>query len=200
MEDMARKAIRERRLSLLWSVRRLARETGLSPAYISQIESGKRPMTARAAGLIAEALGVPAHDLLAMAGLLSWDDVNEAKVMARRALAVPGIVGEGPLSDPAATIEWLTDDYLMLLGLDPNGRGNPIGKNAHTAEWHLLDPSLPRSEVLRQLEEELSRARGTAPAAPRTPDAIEGWDELSDADRTFVQQMVNKLRRAASED
>ena len=37
-------------------------------------------------------------------------------------------------------------------------------------------------------------------AAPRTPAAIEGWDELSDADRTFVQQMVNKLRRAASED
>ncbi|MBN1461061.1 MAG: helix-turn-helix transcriptional regulator [Armatimonadetes bacterium] len=193
--DEAREAIRDRRRSLLWSVRRLAREAHLSPGYISQIESGKRPLTARAAGQIAEALGVPPYDLLALAGFLDWNAVHEAKRRAREALRVPGMVAAARVSHPEQVEQWLVEDYLLLLGLSPSGRGNSYGPGAHLADWSQVDPSLPPSRILQDMRDWAHT--NTEPSARPAP--IEGWDELSDTDRALVQQLVNKIRHAASE-
>lgn len=194
MDISAPKAIKQQRGSMLWSVRRLARESGLSPAYISQIESGKKPLTPRATVKIAEALGVPPHDLLAMAGFIPWADLQTAQGMAVRAMQVPEMVTAASGGTDKQRRDWLIDDYLMLLGHNTSGNDEEFGPAQHWANWQLVDPDAPPS-MLRSEIEGWKRSQ-IAPKAPPSP--IEGWDELTDTDRTFVQQMVNKLRRPAT--
>jgi len=191
VETIAPEAIKKARKALIWSVRRLAREAGLSPAYISQIESGKRPLTPRATGRIADALRIPAHDLLQLAGFIPEDRLQEAKEMADRAMHVPELVQRAFGASDDQRRDWLVDDYLLLLGEDPSGGGNDFGPGAHIANWRLLDPELPESRILAQAQE----WKRQNPRTPRPSAPIEGWDELPPTDQQFIQQMVNKLRR-----
>lgn len=196
METTAALTITTRRQELGWSVRRLARESGLSPALISLVESGKRPLTAPAAGRIARALGFPARDLLAVAGFIPEADLELAREQAKRALAVPDLAAQARGTSDEERLDWLTDDYLLRLGHSPSGNDGDASPNSHFANWQLLDPNEPASELLDEMARWL-HDRSTA-AAPPIP--IEGWDELSRADQQFVQQLVNKLRRRTSDE
>jgi len=190
-EVSAPQAIKDVRRARLWSVRRLARESGLSAAYISQIESEKRPLTPRATARIAEALSIPAHDLLTMAGFIPRADLEKAQGMAVRAMQVPAMVQTAHGRTDNDRRDWLIDDYLMLLGHSPSGIETDYGPGAHWADWRLVDPNAPESKMRHDIEQ--WKHAQTAEETPASP--IEGWDDLTDADRAFIQQMVNKLRR-----
>lgn len=196
METTAAEFITARRKELGWSVRRLARESGLSPALISLVESGQRPLTAPAAGRIARGLRLPARDLLAIAGFVPVADLELAREKAQKALAVPDLAAQARGATDEERLDWLTDDYLCLLGHSPSGNNSDPMLHAHTANWQLLDPDAPASALLDEMTQWLrDRSSATAPPTP-----IEGWDELSQADQQFVQQLVNKLRRRTTDE
>jgi transcriptional regulator with XRE-family HTH domain len=196
----AAEAIKQWRRSRLWSVRRLARESDLSPALVSQIENGKRPLTVRAAAKIAHALAVPPHELLGEAGLIPREKMLEARGMGQRATQVPEMVAQARCpKNYEALKDWFTADYLRLLGEDAYGNGYDDGPGGHWADWRFVDPTLPESR-LRLEPDDLLVERARPPIQPTGParSPIEGWDNLSPADQQFIQQMVNKLRRSTS--
>jgi transcriptional regulator with XRE-family HTH domain len=183
-----------------WTIRRLARESGLSPAYISQLEKGQRPPTPAAAGRIADALGEHPYELLCALGFIPLDHMNEARQMAEAALEIPSLGGQARGETAEAKLDWLIIDYLYLLGDDPYGTGWAYGPGGNEADWTPLAPERmaeadanPRTAEIRKL-----RFPHRAQTAKPAPSPIEGWEELSDSDRHFVQQMVNKLRRSAT--
>lgn len=185
-----------------WSVRRLARESGFSAGYISQLEKGQRPVTPRAMGRIADALGIRTYHLLSLGGFIAEGHLKEAQDMARCALRVPSIADRARGTTQDEVLDWLVVDYLYLLGDDPYGTGWNYGPGGHEADWSPLSPERmaeadanPRTAEIRQLRLP-ERRRPVRPA----PCAIEGWDELSPADQAFIQQMVNKLRNPGSGD
>jgi transcriptional regulator with XRE-family HTH domain len=190
--------IKTARQTRLWSVRRLAREAGLSAGYISQLENGTRPVTARVMARVAEALGLPSWLLLTKAGFIPEEHLTEAKQMAEKGMTIPSIHAQATGADDRQKLEWLIADYLLLLGDDLSGIGAEAGALPCPpgVDWTPLVPDAPptMATVARASLNELL----TAQHLPRTPTAIEGWDDLSDADRAFVQQMVNKLRRSAT--
>jgi transcriptional regulator with XRE-family HTH domain len=185
--------IKRHRLDHHWTVRRMAREAKLSAGYVSQLENGRRPVTARVMGEVADALGIPPYELLSEGGFIPAGHLQEAVEMAQRALDVPSIRDKARGSDDAERLDWLTVDYLYMLGDDPYGTGWDGGPGGNHADWTPLVPDAPTPLPLRlkpQLNEWLANNTPT-----RMPSVIEGWDELSEADQRFVQQMVNKLRR-----
>lgn len=197
MGEKAPKIIKERRRSFLWSVRRLAREAGLSAPYVSQIENGKRPLTPRATGQIADALGIPTYDLLAIAGFIPQDDLDRAKGMAYQAMRVPEMCLAARGDTDKQRTDWLIVDYLYRLGHDPYGTGWDYGPGGNHLDWTPLEPDAPEPITNRMLREAHEWRAGMS-VANTSP--IEGWDELSPADQTFIQQMVNKLRRPAADE
>jgi len=188
MDNPAVKLIKTMRKSQLMSVRRLARESGLSAAYVSQIESGTRPLTPRATTKIADALRIPPYALLSEAGFIPAEHVEKARAMVTRAEnETPEMLGK-------RDFDWAVADYLFALGDDPYGTGLQYGPVPPSLDWRQLDPEAPAPML------DVARQWATEQAAKQKREVppIEGWDELSDADRTFVQQMVNKLRRSAT--
>lgn len=188
--------IKNERLTKLWSVRRLSRESGVSAGYISRIETEKQDVTSRAAGRIAKALRVPPHYLFMLAGFIPEDDFQLAEDMAERAMWVPSLADQAKTYCPHDPKAWLIDDYLLLLGHDITGKGNDFGPGGHIADWQLVDPAAPAS-VLRQ---RIAEWKTHQPPPPTVTTPLEGWDGLSPADQLFIQQMVNKLRRRSAED
>jgi len=81
-------AVHEQRLAAGLSLRELAAATGVSNAYLSQIERGRHEPSLSVLRAVAEALGVPLAALLTRAGVLGG--------------AEPGTEG-AILSDPALT-------------------------------------------------------------------------------------------------
>jgi transcriptional regulator with XRE-family HTH domain len=194
------KVITRRRNALGWSKRRLARAAQLSAPYIVQLENGERPLTPRAVAQIADAFRIHPLTLMTETGFIPAEHLAEAEDAATKGLADPEIAKRARDHDIGGKHMWLVADYLTLLGDDPYGLGSrPHGLVA--IDWSTIAPERTAAApegvmylepLIRELEHELA-IRETRPPAP-----IEGWDELSDADRSFVQQMVNKLRRPAT--
>jgi len=196
--------IKSLRKQLFWSARRLARETSLSASYVSQIERGERPLTAKIAVRMADAFGMPPYELLQATELLPPEDVEEAKGMARRALAIPSMVEGARWAETAdGKYHWLVADYLFMLGHDPYAGGYDGGPGGNALDWTALVPDAPEPWLRRITPKGDIRPLSPpeqhhAPAERTAPSPIEGWDDLTDADRQFVQQMVNKLRRPSA--
>lgn len=180
-----------------WSVRRLARATQLSAGYISQLETGARPVTARVAGKIADAFGMPPYQLLAQMGFLPAEHVAEATKYAKKALEVPSVLAAAREGFNESPFDWLVIDYLYMLGDDPYGTGW-TGEPGNHADWSPLIPDAPEPVTSRfyREAEAWEAAQRTAPVA--TP--VEGWDDLSDSQRRLVQQLVNQLRKTEGGD
>ena len=96
--------IRTQRLLADLSLREMATITQVSNAYLSQVERGLHQPSVRVLRAIAEALNVPAEQLLAQAGLLRHDRASGGEASART-----GTV-DAILADPA-----LTDDQRQAL-------------------------------------------------------------------------------------
>lgn len=184
--------IKESRKSRSWSIRRLGRESGLSAGYVSQMESGARPVTPRAMGYIADALGIPPHEMLSLGGFIPDGHLDEAKRMALLGMAVPSIHDRARGGTSTEKMDWLIVDYLYLLGDDPYGTGWTGGPGGNEADWTPLVPDAPTPLLIR-MRSELDAAIAIEERKLISP--IEGWNDLSDVDRAFIQQMVNKLRR-----
>jgi transcriptional regulator with XRE-family HTH domain len=191
--DQQGEIVRKHRTARHWTVRRLAREAKLSASYLSLMESGQRPVTARALGRIADALGLRTYDLLAEGGFIPMDHLAEATRMAALAMKVPSIYDKARGSEQTERLDWLIVDYLYLLGDDPYGTGFDGGPGGNHADWSPLVPASPIPLPERLLHELAAMREAQQP--PTAPTPIEGWDDLSEADQHFVQQMVNKLRR-----
>src|SRR5450759_4111713 len=99
--------IKTARKARFWSVRLLARESHLSAGYVSQMESGARPVTPRALGRVADALGVPPYEMLSKGGFIPEGHLDEAKRMAEQALDVPSLYKLALGVTPAAQLDWL---------------------------------------------------------------------------------------------
>ena len=175
-----------------WSLRRLAREAHFSAGYLSLLENGQRPVTPKALGRIADVLDIPTYLLLTQGGFIPQEHLDEAEAAAERGLFIPSIrdsIGKFGARDDR---EWLVIDYLYMLGDDPYGTGWD-GSPGHHADWTPLKPDAPERfpDRIKRSFDEWQAERD----APTPPTEIEGWNDLSDADKAFVQQMVNKLRR-----
>lgn len=193
--------IRMQRRSRFWSVRKLARAAVLSPAYVSQIENGNRPLTPRAAGRIADAFGIPPYELLALAGFIPQPDLDRAKEMAQRALnEAPEIAAKaGPHEvDGESGLDWLVIDYLYLLGHDPYGTGWDGGPGGHQADWRILDPSAP-PPMMERLKPDIEAWQERRRELEKRP--LSGWDALTLEEKQLIQELVDKIlsRRTAGE-
>jgi len=197
--NKAATAITRHREDLGWSKRRLARTSGVSAPYIVQIENGTRPATARVVGALAEAMGLPRYKLLGEAGFIPEDRVTEAEEMATQAIYIESIAASAFGEIPEKRHEWLVGDYLYLLGYDPYGDGYTAGPGGNHADWRPLVPDAP-TPFLTLAKENFSLRQAVRSEKTTTPNAIEGWNELTGSDQRLVQQLVNKLRSAADTD
>jgi transcriptional regulator with XRE-family HTH domain len=125
-----------------WTTRRLARETGLSPGYISLLENGKRPVTPEVLGRIAAGLQRPPHELLAEAGFISAEHYETARNTARTGLGIPSIATSAAGTTMVAKYHTLVVDYLCRLGEDPFGVGWDPTASGRDIDWGPLDPDL----------------------------------------------------------
>jgi transcriptional regulator with XRE-family HTH domain len=202
-------AITRYREALHWSKRRLAREVGLSPAYIVQLESGERPVGVKLLARLADAMHVHPYKLLGAAGFISPEHIAEAEDAATRALQDdPDFAGRAAENEPAGTFAWIVSDYLGMLGDDADGVDPELAQivcidwsERAPERWKAMQEgktnAITTSQVADQLEQwgdmlermEALRAKQTAP--------IEGWNELTDQQRRLVQQLVNQFRRSA---
>lgn len=196
----AARTITRHREALGWSKRRLARGSGMSAAYIVQMENGERPVTPKALARIADAVGLHPYQLLTEAGFIPADHTREAEQMAAEGMKHPEIAGRARPGDTGGALAWLVSDYLMLLGDDPYGLG-PDVVPVVACDWSGLAPE--RWKAMQEsggkittLASTLDEARQWIANQRKTPTAIEGWDELTDVQRTLVQQLVNQLRRS----
>ena len=142
---------------------------------------------------------MPRYKLLTEAGFIRQTAADEAEAMAKRALDVPSIVASAYGQEPEKRYEWLVADYLYLLGYDPYGDGYDMGPGGNHADWRPLAPDSP-APFSDLLKENLTLRQAVRAAGAKKPAQIEGWDELTDSDRRLIQQLVNKLRRAAADD
>lgn len=185
---------------LKWSKRRLARESGLSPAYISQLENGNRPVTARALARIADAVGLHPYQLLTEGGFIPAEDTAEAERKARLGMEDPDKLRHARADDTGGQFAWLVADYLYLLGHDPYGSEAEgpwiVGvdwSDLAPERWHAMQEGWVNARTLDSVREE---ARDWLAAQPQVPTQIEGWDELTPTQHRLVQQLVNQLRAA----
>lgn len=179
--------IRQERKRRLWSVRKLAAKAGLSPAYVSQIENGNRPLTPKATRKIADAFRMPPYALLSAAGFIPPADVAKAREMAARALAeAPEIVAKALGEGDYEKREWLVVDYLYRLGHDVYATGWDGGAGNH-ADWRILEPDAP-APFLERIKPEIEAWREAE--AKRLAGPLEGWDELLPQERRMVQNFV----------
>lgn len=182
--------IRSERRRRLWSMRKLAREAHMSAAYLSQMENGKRPLTARATGQIADAFRMPTYELLSLAGFIPAEDLERARTMAKMALAeVPAIAEKARGETEAERLDWLVVDYLYLLGHDPYGTGWD-GTPGHGADWRLVEPDAP-PPILERLKPEIEEWKRQQAELAKKP--LAGWDELSLGEKQLVQELVDTL-------
>jgi transcriptional regulator with XRE-family HTH domain len=171
------------------SVRRLAKESGLSAAYLSQIENKKRPLSVKMLVRIADGLRVPPHEILAVAGLISPEHVEKAEAMAHRALhEAPELVRKARGKTTGEKYNWLVADYLYVLGEDPYGTMIEGCQPMPALDWRRLDPEAPES-MLKRLKPEIEAWRAQHPEASKRP--LRGWDQLTRPEQDAVQQLVD---------
>jgi len=196
----AAKTITRHRERLHWSKRRLAREAGVSAGYIVQLEKGDRPVTAHTLARIADAVGLHPYVLLGEAGFIPAEHVDEAERMAALAMEDPEMERSAMPGDTGGKLAWIVADYLNMLG-DNAYAARTDGPFLVGLDWSKLAPERwdalmagsPNARTTQAVAQELQdwMAGQTAP-----PTQIEGWDELTDAQRKLVQQLVNQFRRA----
>lgn len=192
----AASVITRHREDLRWSKRRLARESELSPAYIVQLENGERPVTARILGRIADAMRIHPYVLLGEAGFIPPEHVAEAEAKAAEAIQDPDIAAAALDGDTGGKSAWLVADYLYLLGHDPFGGTWKWGPGGHEIDWTPFAPERMAEADANPETEDIRRRRFPSRYPPKSqaPSPIEGWEDLSDADQSMVQQLVNRLR------
>lgn len=206
--SQAAEVITRYRQDLKWSKRRLARESGLSPAYVVQLENGTRPVTAPALAKIADAFGIHPYVLLTEAGFIPGEATLEAERMTALAMEQPSMRSQAMSNDTGGTYAYLVADYLNMLGHDSYGLDFE-GPYIVVADWSTLAPerwaALQERRVnavtmdhlksdMDQRTRERQAARAAAPTAP-----IEGWHELTSTQQRLVQQLVNQLRSGNAE-
>src|SRR6266700_1822249 len=72
MSDLA-KLVKSKRVARKWSLRQLAREIGVTPAYVADIEAGRRLPSADLKKKISSVLEVPAEEVAAADSRLTPD-------------------------------------------------------------------------------------------------------------------------------
>jgi transcriptional regulator with XRE-family HTH domain len=89
--------LREERRAAGLSQRELAERTGVSNAYLSQVERGRHEPSLRVLTTVASTLGVPLQLLLARAGIIAGgDEDHEGRLPATET----AILGDPGLSEP----------------------------------------------------------------------------------------------------
>ena len=171
MSDVASviKALREERGL---SKSRLAREAKVSDAYIVQIEKGERHPSAQILHRLAHALRVPPHHLLIPAGHYTAEDLARAEEYAQEFM--PTHVSD---DSPPDLKDRLLNEAFKDVELD---RALESGRLTYE-EYESHPLALPSEKYWGW-----HRPLDVWPA--------EGWDELSEADRTLVQKLINRLR------
>jgi transcriptional regulator with XRE-family HTH domain len=200
---LAALVVTRHRERLGWSKRRLSRETNYSAPYIVQVENGERPATAKFVARVADAIGLPPYVLLGEAGFIPADHVTEAETMAAEAMNNKKIAFSARGGTSSEKKAWLVADYLYLLGDDPYASGWKYGPGGNHIDWTPFSPERAAVADANPLTATMRERRVPLPTtdAPKPmPTPIEGWDELSGADQTLVQRLVNRLRRAATDD
>ena len=205
----AAEVITQHREALHWSKRRLAREAGLSAAYIVQLENGERPVTGRALQKIADAVRLHPYVLRGEAGLIPSEDVAEAESAARLLMEGDPTISESrTFNDTGGAFAWLVADYLQMLGHDAYGTDSdgPFGVDV---DWSDLAPerwtalrdgkvnAITTGQIVQGLKEAIVEMERHEAKASKPPTQIEGWDELTDTQRKLIQQMVNQFTRSA---
>lgn len=71
--------IRERRLILGWSQRRLAKKAGITPSYLSQVEIGNQSAHVATLKLIIDALELPMAAVLQRVGLMPDEEPADVR-------------------------------------------------------------------------------------------------------------------------
>lgn len=84
--------LREKRMEKEFSLRAFAKEVGVSPTYLSQVEQGNvQPPTADRVGRMAEVLGENADELIALAGRVPQD---LPEIIQREPTEIPDLLRE----------------------------------------------------------------------------------------------------------
>lgn len=205
----ASKAITRYREALHWSKRRLAREVGLSPAYIVQLENGERPVSVKILARLADAMSIHPYKLLGAAGFISPEHIVEAEEAATRALLDdPEFAGRRAENEPAGTFAWIVSDYLSMLGDDPDGV-DPDLPQIVALDWSTIAPerwealqegtanAVTTSHVADQLQQWADMLEKMEALRAKQSTPIEGWNDLTDSQRRLIQQLVNQFRRSA---
>jgi transcriptional regulator with XRE-family HTH domain len=89
--------LREERRAAGLSQRDVAERTGVSDAYLSQVERGRHEPSLRVLTAVASTLGVPLEALLARAGIIAAGDADHA---ARLPGTEAAILGDPDLTEP----------------------------------------------------------------------------------------------------
>lgn len=182
--------IRQLRKRTFWTVRGLAKRAGMSPAYISQIENGKRPLTPKAAVRIADAFRMQPYELMTAAGFIPAEHLAKAEEMATLAMADhPDIVKAAHGSGDLERYHWLVVDYLYLYGHDVYAQGWDSGPGHH-ADWRLIDPSLPAP-----YPERIKPEMDAWMAEQRERDTItkQEWSALTPAQRSIIRELIDNF-------
>lgn len=174
------KALRESRKL---SKARLARESGISDAYLVQIEKGDRTPSAAVLRHIARALRIAPHRLLIPGGHYDADLLAKAESHTRIKIEFIESERGEPLDEDGR-------DRLLHASLDELERSaaqTEAFENADPEELQrfmdrMTDPDSMSSDEYWNLEWEAD-----------TPWAPEGWADLSDRDRSIVQQLITRL-------
>jgi transcriptional regulator with XRE-family HTH domain len=150
---------------------RLAREAGISDAYVIQIERGDRSPSREVLRRLAHVLRVPPYRLLVAGGFYTAPQIKDAEKTAKRMLqSLKGLHAKLP---PDALDRYLAHQYDVIDEME----------------------TLTTEEVaLRQtsaMDLPPERYWGWDQKLPTYPP--EHWETLSDADRRLVQRLVNRL-------
>lgn len=188
MEETVGAIIKRLREERKLSKARLARESGISSAYVVQIEQGSRTASEAVLRGMAKALRIPAHHLLIPAGYYPGWMVADAKWMVENDLRdyedAPD--DEGPLTDEQ--YDRLLHETLEFLKERETVEGMPEGeRRKHEIEWM-------RQQSPLTLTPEEYWGWDETKVFP-----LEGWEDLTDRDRDLLQQMANRLLRIPME-
>jgi len=105
----------------------LARRSGVSPPYLSQIESGDRSPSEAVLRRIAGALGVMNIDLLEAAGMLSYADETLAYKIDRKLYDITEIVRRHNEDEAYVLHDILTTHIQDLIRFYGSGPAQPVG-------------------------------------------------------------------------
>lgn len=183
MADTIAQTIKRFREERKLSKARLARESGISDAYLVQIEKGDRTPSDAVLVNLARALRIAPHHLFIPAGLYHPDRVARAREVADSWIAHEETESGTTLDDDAR-------DRLLDRAFDYLDREDAIDE-------HMRREGTDREEEERNFMREEFPLKLSAEEYwgwdKRTAWAPEGWNDLSARDRHLVQQLITRL-------